>query len=189
MERCSWVGSEQIYIDYHDHEWGVPLYDSRALWETLILEGFQSGLSWITILRKREGFRSAFQGFRPEIIATWGEKDVERLLHDEGIVRHRGKINATILNARAYLDIEDFSDWCWSYVNGAPIVNNWQNISDVPASTELSTTISKDLKKAGFRFCGPTTTYAWMQAVGLVNDHVVTCPHHKTCANYYANKA
>lgn len=175
VSRCDWVGSDDIEIAYHDTEWGVPLRDSRALWEMLILEGFQAGLSWITILKKRENFRKAFRGFDPNVIAMWGASDVERLLKDEGIVRHRGKIEATIRNANAYLQIDDFSSWCWKYVDNEPIVNQWENMADIPASTPLSTRISKDMKAAGFRFCGPTIVYAWMQAVGIVNDHQVTC--------------
>ncbi len=173
--RCDWVSAEDIEIKYHDEEWGVPIKDSRALWEMLILEGFQAGLSWITILKKRENFREAFCQFDPEIIAAWDEMDVERLLQNAGIVRHRGKINATIGNARAYLKIDDFSAWCWKYTDGQPLINAWEQAADIPASTPLSARISKDLKAAGFRFVGPTIVYAWMQAVGIVNDHLVSC--------------
>lgn len=182
MERCGWVGLEQIYVDYHDTEWGVPEWDARALWEKLILDGFQAGLSWITILKKRENFRAAFEGFDPEIIAGWGERKVERLLADPGIIRHRGKIEATITNARAFLEIDDFSALCWSYPGGEPLQNNWQTLDQVPAKTEMSEVFSKDLKKRGFKFCGPTIVYAWMQACGLVNDHLVGCPRHAACA-------
>lgn len=178
-ERCGWCGEDPFYVAYHDDEWGVPEYDGRALWEKLILDGFQAGLSWITILRKRENFRAAFEGFRPEVIAEWGAPEVARLLADEGIVRHRGKIEATIGNARAYLEMGGagaFSDRVWSYVEGAPLVNHFAALSEVPASTPLSERMSKDLKKAGFRFCGPTIVYAWMQACGLVNDHILSCP-------------
>lgn len=181
-ERCGWVGQEEIYIDYHDSEWGVPEYDGRALWEKLILDGFQAGLSWITILKKRDNFRAAFQGFDPEIIAGWGKAEIERLLADAGIVRHRGKIAATITNAQAYLDMggaEAFSARMWDYVDGAPLVNRFISLSEVPAATPLSTRISKDLKKAGFKFCGPTIVYAWMQACGLINDHLESCPRHQ----------
>lgn len=181
MERCGWVGSEQIYLDYHDTEWGVPEYDSRALWEKLILDGFQAGLSWITILKKRENFRAAFEGFDPDVIAGWGEAEVLRLLADPGIVRHRGKIEATIGNARAWQKIEaeqGFDRFLWDYVGGVPIQNSFATLAEVPAETPLSKQISKDLKKAGFRFCGPTIVYAFMQAVGMVNDHLVTCPRH-----------
>lgn len=184
-ERCGWAGPEQIYLDYHDTEWGVPDYDSRALWEKLILDGFQAGLSWITILKKREGFRQAFQGFDPNVIAEWGEAEVTRLLADPGIIRHRGKIEATITNARAWQRIEaqqGFSTFLWDYVGGTPIQNRWSSMSQVPASTEISVQISKDLKKAGFKFCGPTIVYAFMQAVGMVNDHLVGCPCHEPVA-------
>ncbi|SFL47088.1 DNA-3-methyladenine glycosylase I [Shimia aestuarii] len=180
-ERCGWAGSEPIYQTYHDTEWGVPEYDGRALWEKLILDGFQAGLSWITILKKRDNFRAAFQGFDPDVIANWGEVDVERLLQDTGIIRHRGKIEATIGNARAFQEIEageGFSHFVWKYVDHAPLQNSWARLEDVPAHTDLSKQVSKDLKKAGFRFCGPTIVYAWMQACGVVNDHVVTCPRH-----------
>jgi DNA-3-methyladenine glycosylase I len=182
MERCGWAGPDQIYLDYHDTEWGVPEYDSRALWEKLILDGFQAGLSWITILKKREGFRAAFDGFDPETIAGWGEPQVAHLLQNPGIIRHRGKIEATITNARAYLEIEDFSAFCWGYVGGKPIQNRWATLAEVPAFTPLSARMSRDLKKAGFKFCGPTIVYAWMQACGLVNDHLTTCPRHAPCA-------
>lgn len=181
QEICSWVGAGQIYRDYHDTEWGVPEYDGRALWEKLILDGFQAGLSWITILKKRDGFRAAFAGFDPEVIATWGEDEINRLLQDAAIVRHRGKISATIGNARAYLDLggaDAFADMMWAYVGGAPLVNSFTSMAEVPASTPLSTQVSKDLKKAGFKFCGPTIVYAWMQACGLVNDHFTNCPRY-----------
>lgn len=181
-ERCSWCESEPLYVDYHDTEWGVPEHNSYALFEALTLEGFQAGLSWITILRKRETFRKAFAGFAPDIIAPWGEAEVNRLLQDEGIIRHRGKIEATIGNARAWLEIEageGFSSFIWRYVDGTPLQPARQSLSDVPGSTTLSTQISKDLKKAGFKFCGPTTVYAFMQAAGLVNDHAVSCFRHE----------
>lgn len=178
-KRCDWCGNDPLYIAYHDTEWGVPEYDSRALWEKLILDGFQAGLSWITILKKRDNFRAAFQGFDPEKIADWGPEDVERCLKNPGIVRHRGKIEATIGNAQAYLKIPNFSEFCWSYVDDAPLQNHLASLADVPAQTPLSVRFSKDLKAAGFKFCGPTITYAWMQACGLVNDHVNGCPRQK----------
>ena len=184
-DRCGWCGTDQLYVDYHDHEWGVPERDARALWEKLILDGFQAGLSWYTILKKRDNFRAAFEGFRPEVIAGWGETDVTRLLNDPGIVRSRSKIEATIGNARAYLEIdgrEGFDQFLWRYMDGAPLQNRFSSMAEVPASTPLSERISKDLKKAGFRFCGPTITYAFMQAVGMVNDHIVTCPAHDRVA-------
>jgi DNA-3-methyladenine glycosylase I len=180
-ERCGWVGTDAIYEQYHDTEWGVPEYDSRALWEKLILDGFQAGLSWITILKKRDNFRAAFAGFDPDIVATWGEADVERLLQDVGIIRHRGKIEATITNARAWQKIEaeqGFDHYLWGYVGGTPLQNTWSSLEQVPAQTPLSQEISKDLKKRGFKFCGPTIVYAFMQACGLINDHLVTCPRH-----------
>ncbi|MEM0977949.1 MAG: DNA-3-methyladenine glycosylase I [Pseudomonadota bacterium] len=178
MERCGWHGTAADYVEYHDTEWGVPEYDGRALWEKLVLDGFQAGLSWITILRKREAFRQAFAGFDPEKVANFTGTDVARLLTDEGIVRHRGKIEATIIGAQRFLEIENaqgFSKFVWDYVDGRPIQNAWTSLSDVPAATPLSTQMSKDFKKAGFKFCGPTIVYAWMQACGLVNDHLVTC--------------
>lgn len=184
-ERCGWCGADPLYVAYHDNEWGVPEHDSRGLWEKLILDGFQAGLSWITILRKRENFRAAFQGFDPHAIAGWGEAEVTRLLADPGIVRHRGKIEATIGNARAYARIEadeGFAAFLWHRVGGAPIQNRPATLADVPAETALSRAISGDLKKAGFRFCGPTIVYAWMQACGMVNDHLVTCPRHAEVA-------
>lgn len=180
-DGCTWPGTEPIYVDYHDTEWGVPEYDSRALWEKLILDGFQAGLSWITILKKRDNFRAAFAQFDPTIVAEWGEADVQRLLADAGIIRHRGKIEATITNARAWQEIEareGFDQFLWRYVDFKPLQTNRQTMADVPAQTPLSQQVSKDLKKAGFKFCGPTIVYAFMQATGLVNDHIVTCPCH-----------
>ena len=181
MERCGWVGADPLYEAYHDTEWGVPEHDSRALWEKLVLDGFQAGLSWLTILRKRDNFRTAFEGFDPRVIARWDEAEVARLLADPGIIRHRGKIEATIGNARAWHRIEaeqGFDRYLWDRVNGVPIQNRWRTLAEVPAQTDLSAEISKDLKKRGFKFCGPTIVYAFMQAVGMVNDHVVTCPRH-----------
>jgi DNA-3-methyladenine glycosylase I len=181
-KRCEWAGPEQIYLDYHDTDWGVPEYDSRALWEKLVLDGFQAGLSWITILKKRENFRAAFEGFDPNIIATWGPDDVERLLANPGIIRHRGKIEATIGNAQAWQKIEQregFDTFLWRYVGNTPLQNKWTSLGQVPAQTPLSVQVSKDLKKEGFRFCGPTIVYAFMQAVGLINDHLVDCPRHE----------
>jgi DNA-3-methyladenine glycosylase I len=183
--RCGWCGTDPIYVEYHDTEWGVPEHDSRALWEKLILDGFQAGLSWITILRKRDAFRAAFEGFDPERIAGWDEADVARCLSDPGIVRHRGKIEAAIGNARAFLEIDErhgFADYVWNYVDGVPLQNTWTSLEEVPAFTPLSERLSKDLKVAGFRFCGPTIVYAWMQATGLVNDHLVGCPRHAEVA-------
>ena len=178
MERCGWVGGDQIYKEYHDTEWGVPEYDARALWEKLVLDGFQAGLSWITILKKREAFREAFEGFDPERVARMGDADVERLLQNAGIVRHRGKIESAIRGARVFLELDDFSKLMWDYVDGAPIQNGFTTLAEVPAETALSKQVSKDLKKMGFNFCGPTIVYAWMQACGLVNDHLVSCHRH-----------
>jgi DNA-3-methyladenine glycosylase I len=189
MTRCDWAGPEQIYLDYHDTEWGVPEYDSRALWEKLILDGFQAGLSWITILKKREAFREACEGFDPHVIALWGEGDVQRLLGNAGIIRHRGKIEATITNAQAWLRMEErcgFDRFMWDYVGGAPLQNRFASQAEVPPKTALSEQVSKDLKKAGFKFCGPTIVYAWMEACGLVNDHLVGCPRHDVCAGMAA---
>lgn len=185
VTRCSWVGPEQIYRDYHDAEWGVPEYDSRALWEKLILDGFQAGLSWITILKKRDNFRHAFAGFDPDIIAQWGENDVQRLLGDPGIIRHRGKIEATITNARAWQSIQanqGFDRFLWNYVDGVPLQTTATDHAEVPTQSPLSTQISKDLKKAGFKFCGPTIVYAFMEATGLFNNHLITCHRHAPCA-------
>ncbi|MGO4907437.1 DNA-3-methyladenine glycosylase I [Pseudorhodobacter sp. W20_MBD10_FR17] len=185
MTTCTWPGTDPMYLAYHDTEWGVPEWDGRALWEKLILDGFQAGLSWITILKKRDAFCLAFEGFHPEIIAEWGDDDVQRLLANPGIVRHRGKIEGTIKSARAYLKIEadtGFSNWIWTYVGGTPLQNQMQTMADVPAFTPLSTQLSKDLKKAGFTFCGPTIVYAFMQATGMVNDHIIGCPCHAKVA-------
>ena len=183
--RCPWCGEDEIYVQYHDHEWGVPEWDGRALWEKLILDGFQAGLSWITILKKRDAFRAAFSGFDPVKIARWGEDDVQRLLQDAGIVRHRGKIEATIKNAQAYLNIEereDFSRFLWQFQQGRVVQNRFASMTEVPTQTPTSQAMSKALKRAGFSFCGPTITYAFMQATGMVNDHLVTCPSHDRVA-------
>ena len=184
-DRCGWCGTEPIYVEYHDHEWGVPERDSRALWEKLILDGFQAGLSWITILKKRDNFRAAFKAFRPELIAQWGEDDITRLLADPGIVRHRGKIAGTIASARAYLRIdqrEGFSAFIWGFQNGTVQQNAWHSLSQVPTQTPVSQAMSKALKAEGFAFCGPTIVYAFMQATGMVNDHLITCPCHARVA-------
>ncbi|MGN6091002.1 MAG: DNA-3-methyladenine glycosylase I [Luteibacter jiangsuensis] len=175
-KRCPWAGTDPLYLEYHDTEWGVPLHDSRMLWEQLMLEGFQAGLSWITILRKREGFRKAFRAFDPAKVARFTEKDIARLLEDPGIVRSRAKIEATIEGARIYEDMrergEDFDTYCWSFTDGKVIRGDGRTVH---AQTPLSVTVSKDLKKRGFKFVGPTITYAWMQAVGIVDDHVAGC--------------
>jgi DNA-3-methyladenine glycosylase I len=178
-ERCPWCGTDPLYVAYHDGEWGVPLRDGRALWEALVLEGFQAGLSWITILRKREAFRAGFAGFVPEVVAGWGEAEVARLLSDPGIVRHRGKIEGAIRSARAFLEVEareGFSGYVWTHVDGRPVQNAPRSMADVPTETAVSRALSKQLRKDGFAFCGPTTVYAFMQAAGLVNDHLLGCP-------------
>lgn len=174
--RCRWAESDALLREYHDAEWGVPEYDSRALWETLMLEGFQAGLSWLTILRKREGFRKAFRNFDPKAVAKFTEVDIERMLSDEGIIRSRAKIEATIAGAKIFLEIEEngegFSQWVWKLAGGKPVRNE---TGEVPAKTLLSETISAALKKRGFKFVGPTIVYAWMQAAGMVNDHSLDC--------------
>ena len=180
--RCPWPGDVPIYVAYHDEEWGVPEYDDRALFEKLILDGFQAGLSWITILRKRDNFRRAFDGFDPARIARYTPSKVERLMQNEGIVRNRLKIEGTMLSARAWLEVMEkgpgFSKLLWDFVDGRPRINHLKSIKDAPAETELSRRMSKELARRGFKFCGPTIVYAFMQAVGMVNDHLVTCFRH-----------
>ncbi|MGN6031234.1 MAG: DNA-3-methyladenine glycosylase I [Thermomicrobiales bacterium] len=177
--RCGWATSDPLYIAYHDEEWGTPCRDDDELFERLMLEGFQAGLSWITILRKRDAFSRAFDGWNARVIAAYGEDDIARLLADPGIVRNRLKVRGAVQNARAYLALKDdrgsFSDYCWDFVDGEPIVNRPRALGDVPATTPLATTISKDLRKRGFTFVGPTIVYAFMQSVGMVDDHLVTC--------------
>jgi len=177
--RCAWAEGDPLYEAYHDEEWGVPEFDSRALWEKLMLDGFQAGLSWITILRKRDAFRRAFAGFDPARVARFTEADIGRLLGDSSIIRSRAKIEATIGNARAYLAMRDagqeFAPFVWGLAGGAPIRNAWRERSEVPAQTPLSVEMSKALKQLGFKFVGPVIVYAWMQATGIVNDHVVDC--------------
>ena len=185
-ERCGWCGTDPLYVAYHDDEWGVPEHDSRALFEKLVLDGFQAGLSWFTILRKRENFRAAFAGFDPDAIANWGEPDVVRLLGDAGIIRHRGKIEAAITNAQAWQRIEadgGFSDFIWSAVGGVPRQNAFTVTGQIPATSPEGDALAKRLKQAGFKFCGPTIVYAFAQAVGLVNDHIVDCPAYARCAS------
>ena len=183
--RCGWCGTDPLYVAYHDTEWGVPERDPRALWEKLVLDGFQAGLSWITILRKRDNFRAAFAGFDPEAIAGWGEPEVARLLGDPGIIRSRAKIEATIGNARAFLALREqgtFADHVWSFVGGEPIQNRFRTGAEVPTSTPESDAMSRDLKKRGFKFVGTTICYAFMQAVGMTNDHLVGCFRHRAIA-------
>jgi DNA-3-methyladenine glycosylase I len=185
-QRCPWVGiADPIYARYHDEEWGVPHANDRALFEKLVLEGFQSGLSWLTILRKRENFRRAFDGFEPERIARYGPKDIARLMADAGIVRNRLKVEATIDNARALLKLSGrtrLSTFLWGFLDGRPQTNTHRSFKTVPAETPVSKAISKALKAEGFRFVGPTTVYAFMQSTGMVNDHLVTCHRHEACA-------
>ena len=182
--RCGWRGmaGDPLYEAYHDTEWGVPEYDSRALWEKLVLDGFQAGLAWITILRKREAFRAAFDGFDPEKVARYGDADRARLMADAGIVRSNGKIDAAISGARIFLDMrdrgEDFSAFLWAFTGGKPIQNRFTAMGDVPAQTQVAVDMSKALKAKGFKFVGPVIVYAFMQATGLVNDHLVHCPCH-----------
>jgi len=186
-ERCRWAAhSDALMQQYHDEEWGVPEHDSRALWELLMLEGFQAGLSWQIILRKREGFRHAFKGFDPRKVARFNEDDIERLMHDENIVRARAKIEATINGAKIFLDMqkqgEDFAAWVWSLCGGKPIQNSWDQSASIPAQTDLSIHVAKELKKRGFKFCGPTIVYAFLQAAGIVNDHADVCFRRKPVA-------
>jgi DNA-3-methyladenine glycosylase I len=179
MNRCGWVNQDPLYIEYHDQEWGVPVYDDRLLFEYLNLEGAQAGLSWYTILKKRENYRKAFDNFEAEKIIQYDEKKIEELIHNEGIVRNKLKINAVITNAHAFLKVVEefgsFSKYIWSFVGGKPIQNHFREMKDVPAITDISDQLSKDLKKRGFKFVGSTICYAFMQATGMVNDHIVTC--------------
>ena len=179
--RCPWAGATPIYQEYHDREWGVPVRDDRALFEMLILEGAQAGLSWLTVLKKRENYRKAFDGFNPSKIARYDDRKVASLLADEGIIRNRLKVAATISNAQAFLEFRrkgEFSEYLWSFVRDQPKRNCWQSLAELPAKTPESDAMSKDLAKRGFRFVGSTICYAFMQAVGMVNDHLVTCPRH-----------
>ena len=182
LTRCPWPKSDPLYIAYHDQEWGVPEYDDRALYEKLVLDGFQAGLSWITILRKRENFCRAFDGFAPEKIARYRKPKIERLMADAGIVRNRAKIEGAVLSARAWLNVMEkgpgFSKLLWDFVDGRPKLNNFRTTKQVPAETAVSRAMSKELAGRGFKFCGPTIVYAFMQAVGMVNDHLVTCHRH-----------
>lgn len=179
LTRCDWARSDPLLAAYHDEEWGRPEYDSRALWEKLILDGFQAGLSWLTILRKRDAFREAFEGFDPDVVARYGPADVERLMGNAGIVRARAKIEATIGNARAYLAMqeagEDFSEFVWGRAGGKPLHTPRAHSGEIPVSTPLSEALSRDLKKRGFKFVGPVIVYAWMQATGIVDDHIAKC--------------
>lgn len=179
MNRCGWVNEDPLYIEYHDNEWGVPVYDDRLLFEYINLEGAQAGLSWYTILKKRENYRKAFDNFDPEKIITYDQKKIDELLLNAGIVRNKLKVNAVVTNAKAYFKVVDefgsFSSYIWSFVEGKPIQNHFASLSEVPATTEISDKLSKDLKKRGFKFVGSTICYAFMQAVGMVNDHIQSC--------------
>ena len=182
ISRCSWPGEDPLYQAYHDEEWGVPVYDDRALFEKLILDGFQAGLSWITILRKRDHFFEAFDGFDPFKMIAYGPEKIESLMQDSGIIRNRLKIESSVTNAQTWLKIQEtegsFSEFLWKFVGGSPIQNSWNSYKEVPAETEESRMMSKALKQRGFRFCGPTIAYAFMQAVGMVNDHTTICFRH-----------
>ena len=193
VKRCPWPKDDALYIAYHDEEWGVPEFDDRALYEKLVLDGFQAGLSWITILRKRENFRRAFDGFVPEKIARYTPKKVERLMGDAGIVRNRMKIEGAVSSARAWLEIMEkgpgFSAFLWDFLDGKPKLNNYRSMKQIPAETTLSRQISKELAGRGFKFVGPTIVYAFMQAVGMVNDHLVSCHRHAACAKLHGPRA
>ncbi len=184
--RCPWPKDDPLYIAYHDDEWGVPEFDDRALYEKLVLDGFQAGLSWITILRKRENFRRAFDGFLPGKIARYRPGKIERLMQNAGIIRNRAKIEGAVLSARAFLEVmakgPGFSNLLWDFVDGQPKVNRFRTMAQVPAETATSRAISAELPRRGFKFCGPTIVYAFMQAVGMVNDHLITCHRHEACA-------
>nr|WP_228492083.1 DNA-3-methyladenine glycosylase I [Prolixibacter sp. NT017] len=186
MHRCSWSTNEDIYIRYHDEEWGVPVHDDRKLFEFLILEGAQAGLSWITILKRREAYRDAFDQFDPEKVARYDAAKIEELLQRPDLIRNRLKINSAVTNAQAFLKVQEefgsFDKYIWSFVDGKPIQNKWKKLNEIPAQTRLSVKISKDLKKRGFKFVGPTIVYAHMQATGMVNDHLVDCFRYKEVA-------
>lgn len=187
---CPWAGDDPLYIKYHDTEWGVPKAGDQELFEKLVLEGFQAGMSWITILRKRENFRTAFDQFDAQVIANYGPRKIKSLMNDSSIVRNRLKIEAAIQNARAYLELNSqvgFAAFLWHYVDGQPRINRFRTMKDIPAQTELSKKISKDLKRHGFKFCGPTIVYAFMQSVGMINDHLVTCHRHQSCISIADN--
>lgn len=179
MRRCPWCEKTDLERDYHDNEWGVPVFSDGKQFEFLVLESAQAGLSWLTVLRKRENYRRLYDGFDPEKVARYGEKKIQELMSDSGIIRNRKKIEASINNAARFLEIRDefgsFSDYLWGFTGGVPVTNSWEKLSEIPASTELSVTVSRDLKKRGFRFMGPTIVYSHLQATGVVNDHLVSC--------------
>jgi len=180
--RCAWCLGDPLYLAYHDLEWGVPLHDDRGLFEFLVLETFQAGLSWLTILKKRDNFRRAFAGFDPKRVARFDGRDRRRLLADAGIVRNRLKVDAAIVNARVFLEVQaahgSFDRWIWSFTDGRPVVNRWRELREVPAQTPLAATISREMRRLGFRFAGPVVVYSHMQATGMVNDHLVSCYRH-----------
>ncbi len=193
MTRCGWVPEDDaLYVAYHDQEWGVPVHDDQKLFEFLVLEGFQAGLSWRTVLYKRENFRKAFADFDPQKVAAFTEQDLNRLLQDAGIIRNRLKINAAVSNARAFLKVQDefgsFDRYIWDFVEGRPIINQWRTLDEIPAATPLSDTISKDMKQRGFKFVGTTIIYAHMQATGMVNDHLVDCFRYRELGGDISNK-
>lgn len=179
LERCPWCGEDPLYVRYHDQEWGVPVYDDRRHFEFLVLESAQAGLSWITVLRKREAYRSAYDGFDPESVAAYDEKAIDKMLQNRGLIRNRRKIEASVNNARRFLDIQNqfgsFSEYLWRFVEGKPVVGSWRDLSQIPTKTALSDRVSVDLKKRGFKFMGPLIVYSHLQAAGLVNDHMVSC--------------
>ncbi|MFW5708633.1 MAG: DNA-3-methyladenine glycosylase I [Chloroflexota bacterium] len=189
--RCPWPGDDLLYLAYHDHQWGVPVHNDTLWFEMVILEGFQAGLSWLTILRKRENFRKAFDGFDVEKIATYTEDDITRLMNDVGIVRNRQKISITVSNAHSFIAVQQefssFDRYIWSFTDGQQITNHFTSMAEVPAETDLSRRISKDLKTRGFRFVGPTIVYALMQAAGIVNDHLTSCYRHAEIANHHSH--
>lgn len=191
IKRCSWAGSDPLMVDYHDREWGVPVHDDKELFEFLLLEGAQAGLSWATILNRREGYRKAFENFDVQKVALFSEDDIERLIENPGIIRNRLKINSAINNARLFIKVQEkygsFDQYIWGFINHQPIINRFKKLADIPDSTELSTTISKALKKQGFNFVGPTICYAFMQAVGMVNDHVLDCFRYSEIVNLTQN--
>lgn len=186
-KRCGWVGDHHLYVDYHDHEWGVPVHDDQKLFEMLILEGAQAGLNWLTILKKREGYRRAFANFDPTVVATFKDDKMEALRNDTGIIRNRLKIAAAVQNAKMFLKVQkefgSFDAYIWGFVGKNPIQNSWQSLSDVPAKTHISEVMSKELKKREFRFVGPTICYAFMQATGMVNDHTTDCFRYSELSN------
>lgn len=187
-KRCAWCGSDPLYREYHDKEWGVPVYDNeKKHFENLVLESAQAGLSWITILKRRENYRLVYEGFDPLIISSWGEREILKLLQNSAIIRNRRKIESSINNARRFLEVKEkfgsFSDYYWHFQEGIPIVNHWKENSEIPAKTELSEIISKDMKQRGFSFMGPTVTYANMQSVGMVNDHLISCYRYREIEN------